>query len=136
MFTSISLAENPKLKTVKWTKIGVNSLALVNYKYMNCYLPSQGTNQEMVYLQLKNLTKKTIVVTYDLLKYYNGECQNCNSQEDTKSFTFEIAPGALLEGSCDPTNSPGLKIFSRMIDFETSQTLSDFEIENFKVSIK
>lgn len=135
--SSISVsAGGVKLKNGNWNRLSVNSLAIVNYKYVNCDLPSQGTHQEMVYLQFKNLSKKTIVISYDLLKFYNNKCVNCEENAEGKHFVIELAPGQSLEGACDSKNNQGIKIFSKMLDFEASSVLTDFEISNFNVKIK
>lgn len=139
MFVStFTLADGPKAKakSAKWASLTKTNLLAVDYRYEECKLPSQGTDQEIVYLHLKNLTNQSISVSYNLLKYYNGKCLNCDGREEGTAYTFELKPKATLQGSCGQNTQNGLCIFSKMLNVEAESVLTNFEITNLKVEVK
>lgn len=135
---SSTFADEPgtKIKSSKWVSLVKSDLIAVDYRYEECKLSSQGTNQELVYLHIKNRTKKSLHISYDLLKYYNGKCLNCDGRKEGTSYSIDIKSGQSLEGSCETNTNNALCIFSKMLNVPAVSILTNFEFTNLKVEIK
>ena len=107
---------------IDWSKVNVNynfTLADIN-----------GIYKEYKLLKLENQTSASVELSFNKLAYYNGDCSNCN--EDENHVNIKLSPTQVLEGECSSNND--LKVFIKMNNNIKTRTLTDFSLSEVIVT--
>jgi hypothetical protein len=128
---SVHAQTNPLKKTETWESIYSDNQIEIFQKYERCNIPSNGTNEEVVYLRIVNKTSAVIDVSWKLEMYYDGVCHGCTGQEYMK--TVQLSPNGTISGTCSESSLKELRIFSKMVSFKTRE-LTGFELKNVHVT--
>jgi hypothetical protein len=103
----------------------------ISTKQINCTIPAQGYESDLIQLTIENETNSVKTVTYSFELYYDGECATCGHEEYT--YTQILQPKEILVGECLDRTHFGLTIFHHMPAHLTKTTLTDFNIKNVVV---
>ena len=124
-----------KVKSSEWQKLKKEGDVLFSYRYDECLLKQDGMHKEEAYIQIKNLSSKTIALSWELELDYGYKCFNCSGDEnDELKFAITLQPNESIEGFCGDSNQYKLKILSKFLGGESDSKLSDFNVKNIKVS--
>ena len=118
-----------------WQKITNDEQLDILYKFSDCFRPSKGIDKEMVYLKVKNVSSNRLKLEFKKELWYNGKCLTCKSESSEHYVSFEIEAGAEMEGSCLENSNKKLSIFSRMLNIDSKSFLTDFKLNDLKVTI-
>jgi uncharacterized protein YcfL len=124
-----------KVKSSEWQLLANNEFVAISYKYEECNLPSQGSHDEFVYLQLKNKTTNALTIEWNTEYWYNEKCYGCEANNNENHFTIQLMPNTILEGVCAENVNPALKILSKMLNIETKTVLTDFSLRDIKITV-
>lgn len=124
-----------KVKSTVWQLLESNEFIDINYKYEECKIPSQGTHNENVYLQIKNKTGNAISVEWNTEYWYNDKCYGCETSNIENHKSIYLAPNTILEGVCTKDVNPALVIFSKMLNIETNSVLTNFNLRDIKITL-
>jgi hypothetical protein len=103
----------------------------ITTKQINCNIPSQGYESDLIQLTIENETNTVKTVTYSFELFYDDVCATCDKEEYTYSQTLQ--PKEVLVGECLDRTHFGLTIFHHMPAHLTKTTLTDFNIKNVVV---
>ena len=99
---------------------------------INCNIPAEGYESDLIQLTIKNETNSVKTVSYSFELFYDGVCATCDSDEYV--YTQVLQPNEVLVGECLDRNHLGLTIFHHMPAHLTKTTLTDFNIKNVVVN--
>lgn len=117
-----------------WTLLINNSGIQVFYKYADCNDVKNGLFQEMVYLKVVNTTNLNVILDWDLKRWLNDDCVNCNTNEKEHHFSIKLNSGETKSGNCENRGIlRELVIFSKFLNMENKQKLTKFSLDNFTV---
>lgn len=133
--TSIQSPSETKVKSSAWQLLASNEFIDINYKYGECNLPSQGTHDEFVYLQIKNKTNKELKIEWNTEYWYNGKCYGCEDGNMENHKTIHLIPNTTIEGICAEDVNPALVILSKMLNVKINNELTDFNLRDIKTTI-
>lgn len=131
---SFVIQEGNKIKSNTWQPLNSNEFVEIKYKYQECNLPSNGTNNENVYLQIKNKTGQKIQLEWNTEYWYNGKCNGCEAGNTENHKIIILNPNETIEGSCSEKCDQSLMIFSTMLNFEIKSKLTDFNLRDIKAT--
>jgi len=132
---SMQSPSETKVKSSVWKLLASNEFIDVNYKYEECTIPSQGTHDENVYLQIKNKTAQAITVEWNTEYWYNNKCYGCEDGNTENHKTIYLAPNATIEGVCAKNANPALVILSKMLNVKTGSELTNFNLRDIKTTV-
>ena len=144
LFGVEAFAQNPasmqssfetKVKSTVWQLLANNEFIDINYKYGECNLPSQGTHDEFVYLQIKNKTNKELKIEWNTEYWYNEKCYGCEDGNTENHKTIHLIPNTTIEGICAEDVNPALVILSRMLNIKINTELTNFNLREIKTTI-
>ncbi len=130
-----SSTSETKVKSPVWQVLLSNELIDINYKYGECIVPSQGTHDEFVYLQIKNKTNKELNIEWNTEYWYSGKCYGCEDGNTENHKTIHLIPNTTMEGICAKDVNPALVILSKMLNIETNTELTNFNLRDIKTTI-
>lgn len=129
-----SLSET-KVKSAVWQLLASNEFIDINYKYGECNLPSQGTHDEFVYLQIKNKTNKELKIEWNTEYWYNEKCYGCEDGNTENHRVIYLIPNTIIEGICAEDVNPALVILSRMLNIKINTELTNFNLRDIKTTV-
>lgn len=130
-----STTSETKVKSAVWQLLASNEFIDINYKYGECKLPSQGTHDEFVYLQIKNKTNKELKIEWNTEYWYNEKCYGCEDGNTENHKTIHLIPNTTIEGICAEDVNPALVILSKMLNIKISTELTNFNLRDIKTTI-
>ncbi len=130
----MSTITSNKTKSKNWTLLLNNEYVIVNYKYEECNLLSEGSYNENVYLQIVNKTSKEIKAQWNTEYWYNGKCNGCEIGNNENFKTVLLSPNQIVEGECSKECNQALMIFSEMLNFEIKSKLTNFNIRDLQIT--
>ncbi len=132
---SMQSSSETKVKSSVWQLLASNEFVDINYKYGECNLPSQGTHDEFVYLQIKNKTNKELKIEWNTEYWYNGKCYGCEDGNMENHKTIHLIPNITMEGICAEDVNPALVILSKMLNIKISTELTNFNLREIKTTV-
>ena len=132
---STQSSSETKVKSSVWKLLAGNEFIDINYKYGECNLPSQGTHDEFVYLQIKNKTNKELKIEWNTEYWYNEKCYGCEDGNTENHKTIHLIPNTTIEGICAEDVNPALVILSRMLNIKINTELTNFNLREIKTTI-
>lgn len=132
-FVLVSFYAKSQSATNIWKDYYKDSQLAILSTTTNCVLPSEGIYEENVYLSLSNLSSKTITVSYDVEKVYNGKCYNCAANSPEFHYTFQLKPYQTIKGTCALEKIPQLQILSRFTKLDNPLRLDGFKLKNISI---
>lgn len=125
----------PKVKSNNWQSLIKNELVTINYVYADCHDIVNGIHHENVYLQVINLSPTKVKITWNEQLWYNDKCYGCGDDPDGEfKKTLILDSKETKTGLCSKSSLKELRIFSKMLDFNTKEVLSNFNISNLNIS--
>ncbi|NLL27206.1 MAG: hypothetical protein GX259_00245 [Bacteroidales bacterium] len=123
-------------RTEKWQTINKVDGVSFYYKVAACTDSLNGLSNEMVLLKLENKKNIAVKVEWNLFKYYNGKCINCDTEKNSENYSFiTLQPNSAKEGACFDYGVKNLSFLSKMLNFSSNTSeLTDFELKNIAVS--
>jgi hypothetical protein len=99
----------------------------ISTKEVNCF--DEKRNENMVYqmLILENETSAIINLKVKQELYYDNVCVTCPNDE--YDFKYQLDPKEILEGTCDASNVPSLKIWDHQTNGFYKEVLTDFKLQ-------
>ena len=117
-----------------WQTIKNSNGVSVKFKTSDCKLDNSFL-QKWFLLSFSNESAVEKKVEWDLALYdRNGKCVTCEDPYGEYKYTLVLKPGQKLEGVCDFSCKPELRIVSELLDVQASMSYPSFELKNFKVS--
>lgn len=126
----------PKIKSAVWQQLISNPELVISYKYQDCIDKENGIDKEMIMLQFTNLLNVPVSITYTIDMWYNNKCVTCpstNVTTDPTTYTLTLSPNQNLSPVCKPGMDNKLSIFSKFLNIENKNILTDFSISNLTV---
>lgn len=139
LISNLGFSGNPSVnnqtqKPKTWTLLFEKSGIQVFYKYADCNDVKNGIFQEMAYLKLVNTTNLNVTLDWDLKRWLNDKCVNCESNNPEHHFSFKLNAGETKSGSCENRfEFRELSVFSKFLNMDNKATLTKFSLENFIV---
>lgn len=133
LFCSSFTDGEQKIKSASWQILQTTDQIDIRYRYAECKLPSNGSYNENVYLQVVNKTNKPLTVEWDTEHWYDGKCIGCGYNTENHK-TIQLRPLETKEGTCAENSESSLRILSRMLTPGSTSTLTDFNLKNIKVT--
>jgi uncharacterized protein YcfL len=131
---SFVTTDEHKIKSSSWQSLKSDNDIEIKYRYADCDLPSYGTHNENVYLQITNKTDKKIQLEWNVEYWYNNKCSGCESGNLENHKIIKLNPHETIQGSCSEKCDPSLLIFSKMLNTGTKSELTDFNLRDIKVT--
>jgi hypothetical protein len=131
---SFTPSGGPKERSASWQTLHQTSEVEIRYRYEECKLTTNGTHNEIVYLQVRNRTNSTIHVEWNSELWYNGKCSGCEPGDTENSKSILLKPGEIKEGSCSAFCPSELRIFSKMLGSGSKSALTDFNLKDITVT--
>ncbi len=104
----------------------------ISTKQINCNIPAEGYESDLIQLTIENLSNSEKTVTYSFELFYDGVCSTCGHEEYV--YTQTLQAHEILIGECLDRTHFGLTIFHHMPAHLTKTTLTDFNIKNVVVN--
>jgi len=101
----------------------------INYKYIECNNPSQGTYKEYIVFKFFNTTDEIVNVSFNTSLWYDGQNKTSDSKENLRELRIE--PKQVFETSCDKNKE--YNIFSKFLNYKKAE-LTKFELTGIKIS--
>jgi len=124
-----------KVRSTSWQTLKEDDKIEIRYRYSDCDLPSNGTHNENVYLQITNKTNQKIQLEWNTEYWYNDKCIGCEKENMENHKTLLLKPNQTLEGSCSEKCDQSLMIFSKMLNFDIKSVLTDFNLRDLKTTV-
>ena len=133
-FSGNPSVNNQAIKPKTWTLLMEKNGIQVFYKYADCNDLKNGVFQEMAYLKLVNTTNLNVSIEWDLKRWYDDKCVNCDSNNPEHHLSFKLNAGETKSGSCENRfEVRELSIFSKFLNMENKSVLTKFSLDNFVV---
>ncbi len=133
-FSGNPTVNNQSIKPKAWTLLMEKSGIQVFYKYADCNDEKNGIFQEMAYLKFVNTTNMNVALDWDLKRWLDDKCVNCDSNNPEHHFSFKLNAGETKSGTCENRSDfRELSIFSKFLNMQNRTTLTKFSLENFIV---
>ncbi|NRA13717.1 MAG: hypothetical protein HRT57_17385 [Crocinitomicaceae bacterium] len=128
---SVTVTEN---NPTDWELYIFNADFKIEYKFETCN-PEIGFDTETVLLKITNRTRKNIAFNWHTIMYFTKECKTCDFV-DEYSYTVNVPPLQMVEGSCDMYADYQLKIPVKFVNTNQTQNepLRSFELRNLTVT--
>jgi hypothetical protein len=104
----------------------------ISTKQINCHIPSEGYESDLIQLTIENLSNSEKTVSYRFELFYDGVCSTCETDEYVYSQTLQAHE--VLVGECLDRTHFGLTIFHHMPAHLSKSILTDFNIKNVVVN--
>lgn len=104
----------------------------ISTKQINCNIPAEGYESDLIQLTIENISNSEKTVTYSFELFYDGVCSTCDHEEYV--YTQTLQSHEILAGECLDRTHFGLTIFHHMPAHLTKTTLTDFNIKNVVVN--
>lgn len=89
-------------------------------------------NQTVVLFKIENKNNKAMTIEWNTRVWYNGVEAVNNTTPEERHVKFSIPAHSVLEGDCS-LKAKNLYLYKKFLDFEKSQVLTKFILENLKV---
>lgn len=109
-----------------------NNSISIESELIDCISTKNGTAKQYQLLQVKNLTDRTVKVTFKKNLWYGGKCTSCNSNSEEYISSVEIEPHGIVSGDCE-TYDKQLKVFVKMLNLKDVKQLTHFELVDVNV---
>ena len=117
-----------------WETIHSSNGVTVKFKTSDCKLENSFF-QKWFLLSFKNETGSSKKIEWNLALYdRNGKCVTCDDAYGEYKYSLVLKPGQTLQGKCDFSCQPELRIVSELLDVQASMSYPKFELKNIKVS--
>ena len=104
-------------------------------KEIGCHDSQNGIHEQYIVFQFINNTTEKITVVWQKEVWYNDKCVTCDIPSHLENnYTFSLAPGESVEGTCEASSSSGLKIFNHFMNTSKGSKLTKFEFKNMKIT--
>lgn len=107
----------------------------IEYTYQDCKQPNKGTHNEYVYLKIRNGGTEAITVEFDKELWYNDNCLNCDGPAAEHHYRVALLPGETKQAQCGGLNERALEIFSKMVAPPAQSVLTEFKLNNIKITV-
>ena len=119
---------------IQWDSYYEDDNISIEYSYQQCKQPQKGTDNEYVYLRIHNMGKSAVMIEFDKELWYNDRCLNCDDPGAEHHYTVNLQPGETKEADCGRDHARALEIFSKMITPPAQSVLTDFKLNNIKIT--
>lgn len=102
-------------------------------KTTDCY-PKNGMAQTAVLFKYENTTNQIKIIEWDTKVWYNNKESNDNVGNDERHVTLTLLANQIIESDTELSNNK-LFLYKKFLNFERSAALTQFELENIKVTI-
>lgn len=99
---------------------------------VNC-MAKNIPNQVAIIFKVVNTTDKEIKIEWDLAVWYNGVEQTSKVRDGEKHYTIELGANEIVIGDCEVPYG-ALYIYKDFITYKTDTKLSNYELQNIKVT--
>lgn len=103
----------------------------INFKYIECNKPSQGTFKEYIVFQFVNTNSTKVEVSYSQLLWYDEEQKTFGDKEYQRQLRLD--PNQTIETTCDSYLE--YNIFSKFLNYNKAE-LTKFELSEMKITNK
>jgi hypothetical protein len=103
----------------------------ISTKQINCNVPAEGYESDLIQLTIENLSNSEKTVSYRFELFYDGVCSTCDTDEYV--YTQTLQAHEVLVGECLDRIHFGLTIFHHMPSHLSKSMLTDFNIKNVVV---
>lgn len=97
-----------------------------------CHDNANGLHYEYILLKFVNTTSQSKQIKWSEKLYYNGNCINCNENNNELVFETELLPNQTKQGDCKD-NSDRFRIFSRFLNYKDKPILTKYELFNIEI---
>lgn len=121
--------EADHINSSTWQLYLDNPEVKIELKREDCDIKS-GLAQQYIFVRLTNKTQNTLTLNWEMDMFYNGNCLTCGVGEYEWSYTLE--PAQSVEGECTLDADKRLRIFSKFIDpnYTNTSVLTGFKFSN------
>lgn len=121
------------ITSTNWITYVDNQEVQVEYKRTDCDLNS-GLDQQHFFIRITNKTQAELVVNWEMDMFYNGDCKTCGIGE--YQWQIELGANASVEGECANGSEVKLRMFSKFIDANYTNTseLTGFKFTNLTLN--
>jgi hypothetical protein len=116
-----------------WELLEENDNIIIYAKYSDCSQPEQGFNFEYLLFKIVNKTSNPVHVLWDFDYSYNHRPRHDES-DDEVMISVTIDPNEKVETSCSSTENKRMRLFVRDKNNPGMRELTDFSINNLKVT--
>ena len=103
-------------------------------KDADCYFKDgSNMNQRVILFKIENTNNKEITIEWDLRVWYNGKESVNNVTPEEKHVVIKIKANSILQGDSS-LSIRNLYLYKKYLDFEKSQEMTKFVLENLKVT--
>ncbi len=117
------------ITTPNWIMYIDNQDFTIEYKRTDCDINS-GYDQQYFFVRITNKTQNEINLNWEMDLFYNGSCRTCGINE--YQWQYKLAPLESVEGDCAIGAEKKLRLFSKFIDANYTNTseLTGFQFSN------
>jgi len=126
-FSLASFAQND------WTLYKSISGVKIFSKTTDCY-PKNGMAQTAVLFKFENTTNNSIQIEWNTRIWYDGEESTKNVANSERHYSLMLTPKQSIESNSELSDGR-LFLYKKFLNFEKSALLTQFELENFKITI-
>ena len=119
--------------TANWITYIDNQQVKIEYKRADCDLNS-GLDQQYFFLKISNKTQNEINLAWEMDLFYNDDCKTCGMGE--YQWTYELDSMQIVEGECTMDADKRLRLFSKFIDanYTNTSVLTGFKFSNLLIN--
>lgn len=117
------------ITTFNWVTYVDNQDVKIEYKRTDCDLNS-GLDQQYIFVRIRNKTQNEINLNWEMDLFYNDNCKTCGINE--YQWQYKLAPLQSVEGECTIGAENELRLFSKFIDanYTNTSVLTGFQFSN------
>lgn len=117
----------------EWQSYVENESIRIEIKQERCTSPENGTDNTYVLLKITNKLDQKITVNFHKFLWYNEVCASCVATAENLT-SVVLNPNESQAGSCEADKT--LKIFQAMHSGFSNRVLTDFELNDLKITIE
>lgn len=103
----------------------------VTSSILDCVNDANGTAKQYHAVAVINRSDNRYRVSFDLEKWYDGQCATCESHTDENRVQLTLDANSALVGTCIDHSS--LLVFKKMLRLEDVRQLTHFELKNIEI---
>ncbi len=131
---SISFAQSVEISNLstEWEEITSVDGISISAKIADCDF-NIGYDEQRVLLQIKNSNSSNKIVQFDVNRYSNDQCLNCNSNGENHRIV-RVQANQTISAECAREEYIEMQVYVKFVSRETPDALNKIELQNIIVT--
>lgn len=131
---SLSFAQSIEISELNndWKEISSADGITISVKISDCDF-NAGYDEQRILLQVSNANSSDKIVQFDVDRFSNNVCLNCNSNGESHRI-IRVAANETISASCSREEKIDMQVYVKFVNHETRDALNKIELNNVIVT--